>query len=178
MNYYYLTEKFTLIPDMFFSRRHSEEVIRESHILDEGEIVKDCQIKSFHAHIVYAIPERIISEVESGAPVYPLIVYLIDLLNSIQEYNKVIFYYSRGRSIAQVIICKGDRLQLVNSYSAPNFESAAYFLFLALKQTIVNPLQTKLSVCCYLHPDEKQTLETYFQQVHITPSVDQSINLL
>lgn len=172
--YYYLTDKFTLIPDIFFSEKEGEEALRESQIVEYDDIIKDCHIESLHAHLVYALPEKLLCKTDNST-VYPFAAYLIERLPEIKEYNKVIFHYSPGRNLVHVVIAKGDNLQLVNAYVVEGFESACYFLFLAIKQTIVNPLQTKLQVYSHLSPEDKQTLAMYFQAInlcHIHPKTE------
>lgn len=174
--YYYLTDKFTLIPDIFFSAKEGEEALRESQIVEYDDIIKDCHIKPLQAHLVYALPEQLLYKTNDST-IYPFAAYLLERLQEIQEYNKVIFHYSPGRNLAHVVIAKGDNLQLVNAYGAEGFESACYFLFLAVKQTIVNPLQTKLQVYSHLSSEDKQTLGMYFQAVNIC-QIDSKTELL
>ena len=172
--YYYLTDKFTLIPDIFFSAKGGEEALRESQIIEHDDIIKDYHIEPLHAHLVYALPEQLLYKTDNS-PVYPFAAWLTGRLQEINEYNKVIFHYSPGRSLVHVVIAKGDKLQLVNAYGAEGFESACYFLFLAIKQTIVNPLQTRLQVYSHLSPEDRQTLAMYFQEIrlcHIDPKIE------
>lgn len=176
MNRYYLTEKFTLIPDMFFSVKGGELALRESHRLNQTDIIREHHLKSLHAHIVYAIPEEVL-QADPEKEVQPFIACLATLLETQSEYNKVLFHYSLPHKLAHVLISKGDRLQLANAYIAENIESAIYFLFLAIKQTIVNPIQTKLLVYNPLSEAEQHTLENYFQeiQIHNLPTTTQLI---
>lgn len=177
MDYYYLTGKFTLIPNMFFTQQNAVEAMKELFGVEKGEIIKHSPIQLFNAYMVYSLPIEIVSKMKEGENIYPFAFCLIDFLKNIKEYNKVIFHYSSSHNLAHVVICKGNELQLVNSYSANSFESAVYFLFLALKQTIINPLQTKIQMCSEFSPQEVQTIEKYFSGVEIN-CIDAKINLL
>ncbi|MEG0891570.1 MAG: DUF3822 family protein [Bacteroidales bacterium] len=177
MDYYYLTSKFTLIPQMFFTQKNAIEAMKELHPIDKGEIIRHINIPAFKAYIIYALPSAVVSKMEPGEETYPLALALINLLKGIKDYNKVIFHYSTSHNLAHIVICKGNDLQIVNSYNADCFESAAYFLFLAIKQTIINPLQTNVHVCSDLNEQEKKIIDKYFAGVEIS-IIDSQINLL
>lgn len=176
MKRYYFTEKFTLIPDMFYTHNGGKQALRESHRLRERDTIREYHLPSQHAHLIYAMPEEITQTFSDTEPC-PFVIHLIELLDTQPEYNKVIFHYSPLKNLAHVLISKGDRLQLVNAYQAETFESAAYFLFLAIRQTIINPLQTQLHIHSEITGAEKQTLRNYFQEIHTHP-IQNSIQLL
>lgn len=176
MNPYYFTEKFTLIPDMFYTRNGGKQALRESHPLQGKEVIREYHLQTQHAHLVYAVPEEIIQTTPDPEP-RPFVIHLTGLLEEVPEYNKVIFHYCPQKKLAHVLICKGERLQLVNAYPAGQFENAAYFLFLAIRQTIINPLQTKLHIYSETGKAEKQILKNYFQEIQNHP-IQNSIQLL
>lgn len=177
MDYYYLTGKFTLIPKVFFSQKNAIDAIKELYGVDKGEVIKHIYLQSFDAYLAYILPVAIVSHMGEGEEIYPFTYALMDSLKNVTEYNKVLFHYSASHHLAHVVISKGEELQLVNSFNADSFESAAYFLFLAIKQTIINPLQTTLHVYNALSQEELQIIGKYFSGIE-TLDLESKINLL
>lgn len=177
MDYYYLTEKFTLIPKMFFSQKNAIEAIKELYGVDKGEVIKHIYLQSFDAYLAYILPIATVSRMKEGEEIYPFAYALMDSLKNVTEYNKVLFHYSVSHHLAHVVIAKGEELQLVNSYHADCFESAVYYLFLAVKQTIINPLQTTLHIYSPLSPEELQIISKYFSGIE-ADNIESKTNLL
>lgn len=177
MDYYYLTGKFTLIPHMFFTQKSATEALKEVHNVEKSEVIQTFFIQYLNADLVYALPCAVIAKVEADDKVFPLALYFLHNLKEIKEYNKVIFHFSAVHGVAHILISKGDELVLLNAYHTETFTSAVYFLFLALKQTIINSHQTKLQVYNNISEEEKKVLQPYFSGIEQC-SMDSKINLL
>ena len=84
-------------------------------------------------------------------------------MSSLTEYNKILASYVDG--YLYLTIAQGKTLLLCNSFQAPDFTSAQYFIFLALKKLQLNP---EVSTICFRTPlteDQEMSLYRYFKSV-------------
>ena len=80
-----------------------------------------------------------------------------------KEYNKLLCSWKDGE--LSLAVGQGRSLLLANSYPAPDFTTAEYFIFLALKSLQLNP---EVTTICFRHslPQEAQmSLYRYFKSV-------------
>ena len=111
---------------------------------------------------------KVISETvlcSDGSRVKPLpeIYYMLRDLRDVAEYNKIIASYMDG--YLYLVIAQGKTLLLCNSFRAPDFTTAEYFIFLALKKLQLNP---EVSTICFRTPldeDQELSLYRYFRSV-------------
>ena len=64
-----------------------------------------------------------------------------------------------------LVIAQGKSLLLCNSYQAPDFTSAEYFIFLALKKLQLNPEVTTICFRTPLTEEQEMSLYRYFKSV-------------
>ena len=169
------TPKAALVPSQFYShedrRRHLSDVIR----LSEGDYVDSVEVPEFGAVLVFSNSvgktlSKVISETVltvDGRRVSPLPehYYMLKTLSEMKEYNKILASYMDGR--LYLVIAQGNSLMLCNSYIAPDFTTAEYFIFLALKKLQLNP---EISTICFrtqLDPDQEMSLYRYFKSVEL-----------
>jgi len=169
------TPKTALVPSQFYShedrRRHLSDVIR----LSEGDYVDSVEIPEFGAVLVFSNSvgetlSKVISETVltvDGRRVSPLPehYYMLKSLSEMKEYNKILASYMDGR--LYLVIAQGNSLMLCNSYIAPDFTTAEYFIFLALKKLQLNP---EISTICFrtqLDLDQEMSLYRYFKSVEL-----------
>ena len=87
----------------------------------------------------------------------------------------MLVHYDQSQKILHLVIYKGETLELANTYTANCFKTALYYIFLSLKQTIINPQQTILRVFNTLSQEELQLIEKYFNGTEIINSEDKII---
>ena len=90
---------------------------------------------------------------------------MLKSLSEIKDFNKILASYMDGR--LYLVIAQGYSLMLCNSYMAPDFTTAEYFIFLALKKLQLNP---EISTICFrtqLDPDQEMSLYRYFKSVEL-----------
>lgn len=184
MNYYYITSKYSLIPQILSNKYNYTEAFRKMFDISPDESIGTISFPEHQATMIYALPDSLRCDSGEQVPeeeqdrIYPLICKLLETAQNIQKYNKVVFSFCpsvRGENenpekpALHIVIQEGDNLLLANSYPAAHFNTALYFLFLAIKRVQFNPEQTCIRVCGSLSGEEKETLEKYFQGVEVFP---------
>jgi hypothetical protein len=79
------------------------------------------------------------------------------------EYNKILASYMDG--ILYLAIAQGKSLLLCNTYQAPDFTTAEYFIFLAMKKLQLNPEVSTISFRTPLTEDDEMSLYRYFKSI-------------
>ena len=167
------TPKVTLVPEQFHDDSTSTEALRSVADIQDGDVALSVPVPEFAAVLVYsnAIGEtlsRVISETVSdkegnkSAPL-PEMYYMLRSVLDLPDYNKILASYMDG--VLYLVIAQGRSLMLCNSYHAPDFTTAQYFVFLAMKNLQLNP---EVSTICFRTPlseDEEISLYRYFKNV-------------
>ena len=131
-----------LVPESFFTAPGKEEKVFWKRIPSLGAVLL------YEAAREESLPE---------------LYYLLTALEKNPEYNKVHIAHVGG--ILHLVIAKGKNLLLANRYEAPDFTTAQYYLFLALKQFQLNPEVTTVYVASPLGEEEEMSLYRYFKAV-------------
>ncbi len=168
-----LTPKVTLVPESFFDPAAARAALSEVTALEEGDYVEWVAVPGTGAVLVYSntIGEslsKVLAQTvlpASGEPVkvLPEMYYLLLALEDLSEYNKMVASWRDGW--LHLVIAQGKSLRLANVFAAPDFTTAEYFLFLALKQLQLNP---EVSTVCFRTPlemDAQMSLYRYFKSV-------------
>ena len=148
-----LTHKCTLVPARFFEEEDARCILSSLFTLSAAETVSFRAVPRLDAVLVYAA--------EDGQE--PVLEGMIDRLPACKEYNKILFHRADG--YVDLVICQGERLLLANSYPAPDFTTAEYYLFLAMKSLQLNPEVSTVSVLSGLTEAEEMSLYRYFKSV-------------
>lgn len=147
---------FTLVPSNFFDASAERETLAGVAELKEGQEVKHIEIPQYDAVLVYAVDGD--SDV-----LYPEIYQVLNDLPKCPEYNKILCSIKDG--ILTLAIAQGKSLLLANWYNAPDFTTAEYYIFLAMKSLQLNP---EVSTICWRTPVDKEdemSLYRYFKAV-------------
>ena len=168
-----LTPKVALVPDAFFEAQSARKNLEEVVALKEGDFVESIAVPSLASTLVYSnsIGEslsKVMAQTVLPASGYPVRVlpemyYLLKELENLKEYNKIIASWHGGW--LHLVIAQGKSLCLANVFEAPDFTTAQYFLFLALKRLQLNP---EVSTVCFRTPldaEAEMSLYRYFKAV-------------
>ena len=168
-----LTPKVALVPESFFDESSAANALSEVVNVADGDLVEWIGMPEFGAVLVYSnsIGEslsRVMSQTvlpTSGEPVHvlPEMYYILKSMSDVDEYNKIVASFRDGW--LHLAIAQGKSLRLANVFKAPDFTTAQYFIFLALKQLQLNP---EISTICLRTPidmDSKMSLYRYFKAV-------------
>ena len=156
MGKYILSEIFTLVPAEVYNPEVAREALAGQFLLDRDVEVQAVALGKEGAMVVYP------SNAETEGAV-PFAVKLMEEAYSVQEYNKVVFHYNAEKRLSHTIIYIGDELKLANSFKADSFESALYFLFLAIKGLQMNPRQCTVRVCCGITKEQEGIFSRFFK---------------
>jgi hypothetical protein len=167
------TPKVALVPAQFFSPERAKELLDDVVNIGVNDTVEFVEVSHLASVLVYsnAIGEtlsRVISETVlkldgSKARLLPEMYYILEQLPSLKEYNKILASYMDG--VLYLVIAQGKTLLLCNSFHAPDFTTAEYFIFMAMKKLQLNPEVSTISFRTPLSEDDEMSLYRYFKSV-------------
>ena len=146
---------FTLVPLNFFRPEAAREALAEVAVLKDGDKVEYEEVPAFSAVLIYSISG------DAVAP--PEILNILQELPACSEYNKLLCSWKDGE--LSLAIAQGKSLLLANSFAAPDFVTAQYYIFLAMKSLQLNPEVTTIRFRHALSADEEMALYRYFKAV-------------
>ena len=168
-----LTPKVCLVPEAFFDPQTARGALSEVCPLDDGDFVETIALPSLASVLVYSnsigenlskvMAQTVLPTSGESVRVLPEMYYLLGMLDSIQDYNKIVASWA-GEWL-HLVIAQGKSLRLANVFRAPDFTTAQYFLFLSLKQLQLNP---EVSTVCFRTPldsEASMSLYRYFKGV-------------
>ena len=167
------TPKFTLIPAHFHSSETARQSLSEVAQINEDEVVESVDVPHLAATLLFSlnvggtlskvIGETVLHPDGSKARPLPEIYYMLNQLSEIQDYNKILASYMDGH--LYLVIAQGKSLLLCNSFQAPDFTTAEYFVFLALKKLQLNPELSSIYFRTPLTEEQEFSLYRYFKNV-------------
>ncbi len=152
----FLTPKCTLVPAHFYLPASSRNLLGEVVILDENDVVKSVEVPQYESWLLYAVPD-------ASVEALPELWYILRDLPGISEYNKILASWREGR--LYLGISQGNGLLLANSFEAPDFTTAEYYIFLALKQLQLNPEVSSIYWRSPVSAEDEMSLYRYFKNV-------------
>jgi len=168
-----LTPKCTLVPEAFFRPESVRAMLSDVVALDPSDATAYVCIPELGAVVLFSpsigeslsriLSQTVLTAAGTPAPVLPEMYYLLKALSGCEDYNKVVASYMDG--YLHLVVAQGKSLLLANVYAAPDFTTAEYFLFLALKSLQLNP---EVSTVCFRTPlaaDAEMSLYRYFKAV-------------
>lgn len=147
------TEKYTLVPENYFSGQDAAELLSALHDIGASSIYT-VKMPAHNAVMVYALPY---GEKEA----YPSVCRMLALLPGITAPHKLLVRYISG--MVHVVLADKDRLLLINSYAAPDFTSALYHIFLAMREVMFEPDHTVFHWCGDVSPLDLAVVSDYFE---------------
>ncbi len=167
------TPKVTLVPEQFHAEASSEEMLCKVADIKGGDMVRSVPVPEFAAVLVYsntigetlsrAMSETVQENGGNKAQPLPEMYYMLRSVLDLPDYNKILASYVDG--ILYLVIAQGRSLLLCNSFHAPDFTTAQYFIFMAMKNLQLNP---EVSTICFRTPlseDDEMSLYRYFKNV-------------
>ena len=169
------TPKCTLVPESFFDEASARDTLGAVCGLKASDRISSVQVPQFGAVMVFsdsvedslsdAISKTVLSTDGSQARPLPELWYVLRAVPECEEYNKIVASYRDG--LLCLAVAQGRSLLLANCFQAPDFTSAEYFIFLAMKKLQLNP---EVSTICFRTPlshDEEMSLYRYFKSVEV-----------
>ena len=147
---------FTLVPTNFFNPDKEREALAGVARLGEDCAVRYIDIPQYDAVLVYSVDgDSVVSA--------PEIAGILDKLPDCPAYNKILCSLRNGR--LSIAIAQGKSLLLANSFTAPDFTTAEYYIFLAVKSLQINPEVSTICWTTALDKSEEMSLYRYFKSV-------------
>lgn len=147
---------FTLVPTNFFNPDKEREALEGVARLGEDCAVRHIDIPQYDAVLVYSVDgDSVVSA--------PEIAGILDKLPDCPAYNKILCSLRDGRM--SIAIAQGKSLLLANSFTAPDFTTAEYYIFLAVKSLQINPEVSTICWLTELEPGQEMSLYRYFKSV-------------
>ena len=167
------TPKATLVPSQFFSSEVAQNLLSEVVSLKEDDVVESVPVPEYDAVLVYSnnigqtltrvVSETVLCTDGSKAHPLPVMYHMLKALPSLPDYNKILAAYMDG--VLYLALAQGKTLLLCNSFKAPDFTTAQYFIFLALKRLQLNPEMSAITFMTALDYEQEMSLYRYFRSV-------------
>ena len=165
--------KAALVPVQFFAPERAGEILADVVKVSDNDVVEYVHVPGQAAVLIFSnvigetlskvISETVLHTDGTKARLLPEMYFMLQQLPSMTEYNKILASYMDG--VLYLVIAQGKSLLLCNSYQAPDFTTAEYFIFLAMKKLQLNP---EVSTICFRTPlteEDEMSLYRYFKSV-------------
>ena len=163
----------TLVPKQFFDPIQAHAILSDVVNLPEASFVEHIAVPEYGAVLIYTnsigctlhkvLAESVLMIDGSKPTPLPEFYYMLRSLSTISEYNRIIASYVDG--VLYLTIAQGKTLMLCNSFNAPDFTTAQYYIFLALNKLQLNPEMSTIYFRTPLQEHEELTLYRYFKSV-------------
>ena len=167
------TPKFALVPTNFYAPEVSRQMLEEVANVEDGDHVDHVEVPQFGAVLVYSlnvggtlakvVSETVMQTDGTKGRMLPEVYYMMDAMSEISDYNKIVASYMDG--CLYLAIAQGKTLILCNSFQAPDFTTAEYFIFLVMKKLQLNPEISSIYFRTSLSEDQEMSLYRYFRSV-------------
>ena len=152
------TPKVVLVPSAFFDAASAREILSRTVLLEEDDKVEYISLPEYSAELVYSLSDPVPEPVE-----WPELYNVIKALSGVREHNRIVASYGDG--FLSLAVAQGEKLLLANVFSAADFTTAEYFLFMAIKKLQLNPEVSTVHFLTPLSGDEEMSLYRYFKSV-------------
>ena len=163
----------TLIPANFHKPELSREALADVVNLPEGATVEYVPVPDFAAVMVYSnsiggtlhkvLSESVLKVDGTKSKPLPELYYMLGSLSKITDYNRILASYMY--ETLYLVISQGKTLLLCNTYHAPDFTTAEYFLFMAMKKLQLNVEMSSVYFRTPLTEEQELSLYRYFMNV-------------
>ena len=167
------TPKFGLVPSGFHAPEATRQLLSEVAALEDSDHVEFVEVPQFGAVLLYSlslagtlpkvVSETVIRTDGSKGRMLPEAYYMLSAMADIPDYNKIVAAYMDGWLC--LAIAQGKTLMLCNSFQAPDFTTAEYFVFLAMKKLQLNPEMSSIYFRTHLSEEQEMSLYRYFRSV-------------
>jgi len=167
------TPKCALLPLHFHDPRHARKNLAEVVNIKDEDVVDSVEVPGNAAVMLYSntigetlskvISETVLKVDGSKVSPRPELYYMLIELGNLKDYNKILASYADG--YLYLVIAQGKSLLLCNSYAAPDFTTAEYFVFLAMKKLQLNPEVSTITFRTSLNEEQEMSLYRYFRNV-------------
>ena len=165
--------KMTLVPEQFQNMSADGQMLSDVADIAEGDVISSIPVPEFAAVLLYSnnigetlskvISETVLDKAGNKSRPLPEMYHMLKSAPGLPDYNKILASYMDG--VLYLVIVQGRSLLLCNSFKAPDFTTAEYFIFLAMKKLQLNPEVSTITFRTPLNEDEEMSLYRYFKNV-------------
>ena len=167
------TPKIALIPEQFHDDAEGVQMLNAVADVEKGDDVASVPVPEFAAVLVYsnmigetlsrAVSETVLDKDGLKAKPLPEMYYMLRSVLDLPDYNKILASYMDG--VLYLVIAQGRTLLLCNSFKAPDFTTAQYFIFMSMRKLQLNPEVSTISFRTPLSEEDEMSLYRYFKNV-------------
>lgn len=167
------TPRFTLVPEHFFKPENAKGMLSEVVTLTDEDAVGYARLAQLGAVAIFStnvkgtlarvLHESLRKTDGSKGNLLPEQYFMLQSLDEITEYNKIIVSYADG--YLHLVVAQGRTLLLCNSFEAADFTTAEYFIFMVLRKFQLNPEVSSIYFRTPLSAEEEESLYGYFHSV-------------
>lgn len=168
-----LTHKVALVPEDFFDPTQARQALADVVRLGETDSVEFVRLPQFRAVLIFSntigetvskvISQTVLTTDGYTARILPEMYHMLEAMEQCTEYNKIVASYADSH--LHLAIAQGRNLQIANTFNAPDFTTAEYFIFNTIKKLQLNP---EISTICFRTPvseEQEISLYRYFKAV-------------
>lgn len=169
------TPKVALVPEQFFSPQELRQSLGDVVKLgadDKSDYIRTAQggcillySNSIGETLSRAISQTVLTSDGYQARILPEMYYILESLVACHDYNKIVASFADSH--LHLAIAQGRSLLLANVFSAPDFTTAEYHIFNALKNLQLNPEMSTICLRTPVSNEEEMSLYRYFKAVEI-----------
>jgi len=166
VDFIYDTPKFVLVPRQLYKKGEELQYLTKLHTLDDLDEIDIVELATEEIIIIFAVNSTLLNMIRDAQPsfrIFPAIYPVLAHSTDFAEINKIFFKYNKGE--ASIIAYEDKRLAFCNNFPAHHFNTALYYLFLALKQVQFNPEQTTIFASGAIPESEIMNITKYFSKV-------------
>ena len=168
-----MTPKAALVPEHFFNPVTAREALADVVRLDADDQAEFIRLPHLGAVLVYSnnigetlsrmIAQTVFTTDGYQARILPEMYYMLEAMDKCSDYNKIIASYADSH--LHLAVAQGKSLLIANTFKAPDFTTAEYFIFNTLKKLQLNPEISTISFRTPVTDEQELSLYRYFKAV-------------
>ena len=170
-----MTPKVALIPEQFFNPMDIRQTLADVVKLEDSDQVEFIRMPEYGAVLLFSnnvgetlsrmISQTVFTTDGYQARILPEMYYMLDAMKDCPDYNKIMASYADNH--LHLAIAQGKSLQIANTFKAPDFTTAEYFIFSALKKLQLNPEISTITFRTPISNEQEMSLYRYFKAVEV-----------
>lgn len=178
VQFYYFSEKFTLVPSSFYEFKKQNKIIEEAFGKQKGISVRDNYLPEDEANLVFTIPDSLMEAFEKKFP-GNIILHPVSLLsqklhqNFLNNEDKSILALCFQNNFFSLLLYFQKKLQISNSFCYKHPNDVIFYILSVLKVLKLNTSETGLLLAGNINQDDAihSLLSEYFEKTEfISPS--------
>ncbi len=180
VNFFFVSERNTLIPAEYFDKKHIKDYFKFSFVLSNQEEVHFNYIEKAKAYNLYSIPSILINFLVNHFPEIRLHHYTTPLIKATfndTDGTQNVFDNIRAsfqRNLLNIAIVKNQKLVFFNDFDFKTDEDAVFYIMSVVKKLFINNRRCDFTVQGLIEKNSKlhKYLAKYFPEVKFAEKYD------